>query len=514
MGAAPGANTAIKTLPARPSVPGTPSLPLPQKPRAAPTPDLRSVNGFSGPLLSEKYIDYPLVTTRKALREGLKHHIARFSSKRAIDPRDESQFTRPVRLHRRDPRARAHEHHGEKMVGPDGQQLDEAEREALDARRAARDKERAENMAQIAPSVGSTTKRPNAPKQKTQQVFKSDMTKEEIARARIKYEEALPWHLEDFDNRNIWVGNYEAALSETHAVFVLENNKMRMIPAEKWYKFSAKQQFKALTIEEAEKHMSKRMKDPRWFMEKQKEVKEKQELELFAKQHKVYAGKQGGVAGREGLEASEMDFEEDRFADDEEHADLFNDEQDEETKAAERRIKEDQLKANVFDLKEEKDYEDEEEREKKEREARRTFGKKVRKALKKRERNFDYSSGSDVNPYTDEEVSIFSSIELQSTQDTNMIARRALTIAKSNARRKRKSARPRRKGSRKRRTRLHLPRAAIRPRAVQSTPTRLRSLPVLASAWDPQVRTRAARTLLERRRRTSISPPRGQCLHL
>jgi transcription initiation factor TFIIF subunit alpha len=161
-----------------------------------------------------------------------------------------------------------------------------------------------------------------------------------------------------------------------------------------------------LTIEEAEKHMSKRMKDPRWFMEKQKEVKEKQELESFAKQHKVYAGKQGGVAGREGLEASEMDFEEDRFADDEEHADLFNDEQDEDTKAAERRIKEDQLKANVFDLKEEKDYEDEEEREKKEREARRTFGKKVRKALKKRERNFDYSSGSDVNPYTDEEVRI------------------------------------------------------------------------------------------------------------
>ncbi|CEJ61386.1 hypothetical protein PMG11_09921 [Penicillium brasilianum] len=417
LGAAPGANTAIKTLPARPSVTGTPSLPQPPKPRPALVPDLRSVNGFSGPLLSQKYVDYPLVTTRKALREGLKHHVARFSSKRTIDPRDESQFTRPVRLHRRDPRARAHDSHGEKMVGPDGQQLDEAEREALDARRAARDKERAENMAQIAPSVGSTAKRPNAPKQKTQQVFKSDMTKEEIARARIKYEEALPWHLEDFDNRNVWVGNYEAALSETHAVFVLENNKMRMIPAEKWYKFSAKQQFKALTIEEAEKHMSKRMKDPRWFMEKQKEIEMKKELDQFARQHKVYAGKQGGASGREGLEASEMDFEEDRFADDEEHADLFNDEQDEDTKAAEQRIKEDQLKANVFDLKEEKDYEEEEEREKKEREARRTFGKKVRKALKKRERNYEYSSGSDANPYTDEESSDDSEVERQKEEE-------------------------------------------------------------------------------------------------
>lgn len=361
------------------------------------------MNGFSGPLLSEKYTDYPVVTTKRALREGLKHHVARFAAKRSVDPRDESQFTRPVRLHRRDPRSRTQDSNADRIVGPDGQQLDEAEREALDARRAAREKERAENLAQIAPSVGSSTKRPNVPKQKTQQVFKSDLTPEEIAKARIKYEEALPWHLEDFDGRNIWVGNYEAALSETHAVFVLDNGKMRMIPAEKWYKFNAKNQFKALTIEEAEKFMAKRVKDPRWFMEKQQEIAQQKELEQFAKSRKVYAGKQGALAGREGLEVSEMDFEEDRFADDEEHDDLFN-EQDEDTKAAEKRIKEDQLKANVFDLKDEKDYEEEELREKKEREARRVLGKKVRKALKRRERNYDYSSGSDVNPYTDDEV--------------------------------------------------------------------------------------------------------------
>lgn len=402
-GASMGSGTATKPLPSRP-LPSNAQLP-PQSERTGPAPvreDL-AVNGFSGPLLSEKYTDYPVVTTKRALREGLKHHVARFASKRSVDPRDESQFTRPVRLHRRDPRSRTQDSTADKIVGPDGQQLDEAEREALDARRAAREKERAENLAQIAPSVGSSTKRPNAPKQKTQQVFKSDLTPEEIAKARIKYEEALPWHLEDFDNRNIWVGNYEAALSETHAAFVLENGKMRMIPAEKWYKFNAKSQFRALTIEEAEKFMAKRVKDPRWFMEKQQEIAQQKQLEDFAKSRKVYAGKQGIVAGREGLEASEMDFEEDRFADDEEHDDLFN-EQDEDTKAAEKRIKEDQLKANVFDLKEEKDYEEEELREKKEREARRVLGKKVRKALKRRERNFDYSSGSDVNPYTDEEV--------------------------------------------------------------------------------------------------------------
>lgn len=404
--AVPTGKTATKTLPSRPLTSNPQPLSQPfERPRPLPVRDDHAVNGFSGPLLSEKYVDYPVVTTKRALREGLKNHIARFAAKRVVDPRDESQFTRPVRLQRRDPRSRNQDHNAERMVGPDGQQLDEAEREALDARRAAREKERAENLAQIAPSVGSTAKRPNAPKQKTQQVFKSDMTPEEIARARIKYEEALPWHLEDFDNRNTWVGNYEAALSETHAVFILDNGKMRMIPAEKWYKFSAKSHFKALTIEEAEKFMAKRVKDPRWFMEKQQEDAQQKELEKFAKSRKVYAGKQGVLAGREGLEATEMDFEEDRFADDEEHDDLFN-EQDEDTKDAEKRIKDDQLKANVFDLKEEKDYEEEEKREKFEREARHKLGKKMRKALKKRERNFDYSSGSDANPYTDEEVKL------------------------------------------------------------------------------------------------------------
>ncbi|KAJ5550726.1 hypothetical protein N7461_005424 [Penicillium sp. DV-2018c] len=405
-GATPAGNgTATKTIPSRPPIanPNPHSVFQSDRPMIEIGNNSMSANGFSGPLLSDRYFDYPVVTTKRALMEGLKHHVARFASKKNVDPRDESQFTRPVRLHRRDPRARTQDPQSGR-ADDDGRPMDEAEREAFDARKAAREKERAQNLSQIAPAIGSTSKRPNAPKQKTQQVFKSDMTPEEIARARIKYEEALPWHLEDFDNRHTWVGNYEAALSETHAVFVLEGGKMRMIPAEKWYKFNAKSNFKALTIEEAEKFMAKRVKDPRWFMEKQQQLEQEKELATYAKQRKVYAGKQGLQAGKgEGLEATEMDFEEDRFADDEEHDDLFI--EDEEAKESEKRIKEDQLKANVFDLKDEKEYELEELREKREREARRVLGKSVRKALKRRERNYDYSSGSDVNPYTDEESS-------------------------------------------------------------------------------------------------------------
>ncbi|PWY64528.1 transcription initiation factor IIF, alpha subunit [Aspergillus heteromorphus CBS 117.55] len=403
--------------PSRPVVANPMSVPRPEKSAPTSAKSDFSVNGFSGPLLCDTYVDYPIVTTKRALREGLKHHIARFTSKKSVDPRDESQFTRPVRLQRRDPRTRPHDSHADRGGQPNSKtgseqspQMDELERDELEARKAAREKERAENMAQIAPSVGSAPKRHNAPKQKTQQVSKTDMTPEEIARTRIKYEEALPWHLEDFDNKNIWVGNYEAALSETHAVFILENTgRMRMIPVEKWYRFSAKNQFKALTIEEAERFMAKKVKDPRWFMEKQQELADQRELEQFAKKQKVYAGKQGTPSGVEGLEGDDMDFEEDRFADDEEHDDLFN--EDEDAKAAEKRIKQDQLKANVFDLKNEKDYEEEELKEKREREARRVLGKKVRKALQKREKNYDYSSGSDVNPYSDDESSEDSEVE-------------------------------------------------------------------------------------------------------
>ena len=97
-GAAPPRATAMKTLPSRPSASAATSFTQPE--RILPPSGGRdeAVNGFNGPLLSQTYRDFPVVTTKRALREGLKHHIARFAAKRSVDLRDESQFTRPVRL--------------------------------------------------------------------------------------------------------------------------------------------------------------------------------------------------------------------------------------------------------------------------------------------------------------------------------------------------------------------------------------------------------------------------------
>ncbi|KAF3480998.1 transcription initiation factor IIF subunit alpha [Arthroderma uncinatum] len=416
--ARPSTTNGTSTLPIQPPRPQTSA---PSQPKPIPSADDLTTNGFSGPLLSETYSDYPLVTTKRALREGLRHHIAKLVSKKSVDPRDESQFTRPVRLQRRDPRATASTtpaandkegENGRKGYRDPNHGLNEAEREELEAKKEARAKEREDNLAQIAPSASSGPKKTNAPKQRTQQVFKSIVTPEEAAKSQIKYEEALPWHLEDFDNKNIWVGKYEAAMSETYATFVLESSgKMRMIPVDKWYKFTAKHQFKALTIEEAEKHMAKKIRDPRWFMEKEQARAQERELQQYARQRKIYTGQTRTAPATDRFEGDDMDFDEDRFADDEEHVGLFD--EDEDAKTAEKRIKQDQLKANIFDLKEEKDYDEEEHQEKKHKEDLKSFGKQVRKALQRREKNFDYSSGSDANPYSDEESTDESELERQ-----------------------------------------------------------------------------------------------------
>lgn len=184
-----------------------------------------------------------------------------------------------------------------------------------------------------------------------------------------------------------------------------------MVPVEKWYKFVAKNQFKALSIEEAEARMSKRVKDPRWFMETQK-ASEQAQKEQSARQ-KLYTRKgergerhvKAEGDGEEGAEVAadidDIDYNyEEAFADDEENA-LFEGGEDE-AKEAEDRIKREQREANIFELKEQKDYDKEEEEEKRKAQEEKKLAKKVRKALMKQEKNYVYEEDSDENPYTSE----------------------------------------------------------------------------------------------------------------
>lgn len=382
------------------------------------TPDVKRehqpVSGFSsapiGPIL-----DIPLVTTKKSLLEGLRHHVARFASRKPVDPMNPEEFTRPVRLHRRDPKLPIPGKDDLTGEGAENGGMTAQEKEQQEALKEEKKREREANLAQIAPSVSTSGQRKNNFGKKTQQVYRKEETPEQKARQMLRYEEAMPWHLEDFDNKSTWVGTYEAALSDTYVIMVHgADGKFRMVPVEKWYKFAPKQQFKILSIDEAEKAMDKKVVQPRWFMDTQKTSKAQGGEATGGRAGGLFLGKfeapQGKAAARSrapkaDADADDLDFEEDRFADDEENPYLEGPE--EENKEIEEKVKRDQLGANFFDNKDEKEVDEEEEARKKEKELEKAFGESYRKALKKKEKNFIYESDDDENPYSEKVRPIF-----------------------------------------------------------------------------------------------------------
>ena len=411
-----------------PQHPGRPPPPTSRPPPTAPDPK-SATSGFSSPPIAP-FTDYPLVLTKKALMEGYRHHVARFATQKIVDPahpngyykkvdpRDPEKFVRPVRLHRRDPRAPPTGGGGMKsedqaMGGTSD--IDDKEREKMEIQRAEREAQREAERALIAPATSSTGQRKMGHNiKKTEQVWRNDQTEAQKAQSKLRYEEALPWHLEDFDNKNTWVGTYEAAMSDTYGMMILgKDGVFRVVPIEKWYKFTQKSHFKALTIEEAEKRYSKKIKEPRWFMNSEqamKRVVEEKAREEGGKHAPLFVGKWergGGASGvaapvtkHEDADADDLDFQEDRFADDEENM-VF--EADDDTKEAEKRIEKDRLQANVFDLKEEKEYEKQELLEKKGKEVGKKERRKVKKTILKREKRNEYDTDSTENPYSSED---------------------------------------------------------------------------------------------------------------
>ncbi|KAL8724450.1 MAG: hypothetical protein Q9181_006816 [Wetmoreana brouardii] len=406
------------------SMPHHPGRPPIVAPRLS-TPDVNTgpepVSGFSseplGPIL-----DIPLVTTVKALKEGLRYHVAKFASRKPVDPRNTEEFTRPVRLHRRDPRIPLPGRDDLAVEEGENGAMDEKEKERIEAQKAERKRQQELNQAQIAPSANASGQRKIPYGKKTHQVYRNDQTDEQRAASRLRYEEAMPWHLEDFDNKSTWVGTYEAALSDTYAMLVLgPDGKFRMTPVEKWYKFTSKQQFKILTVDEAEKAMDKKFVQPRWFMGSQTANRAQAGDVAAARAGKgLYLGKfeteHSKVTAnvKADPDADDLDFEEDRFADDEENPFLEGPE--EENKEIEEKVKRDQLRAGFFDNKDEKEADAEEEAEEKAKELEKAFGKSVKKALVKREKNFLFDDDSE-NPYSDRSESDDSETERRKEEE-------------------------------------------------------------------------------------------------
>jgi transcription initiation factor TFIIF subunit alpha len=398
-----------------------------------------------------KYEDYPLYTTKKALKDGLRYHVARFAArKKDIDPSDQNEFTRPVSLHRRDPRLPPP---GKAVKGEDpatGLPLDDKDQEKLEIARLEREAQRAADLAQIAPTgnnASALAARKNAAfrNEKTTQIYRNDSNEAQKKESDLKYEEAIPWVLEDAENKHTWVGTYEAALSSANVILVIDGNSFKMVPIEKWYKFTPKNQFKTMTIEEAEAQMSKKSKVSRWAMHTQEQQQQDQEKKdtqrLVAGLYKVKGEsstfKRSGKT--ETQDADDIDFEGDLFEDDDEQPTVEPD-RDEETKHAADKIKREQLGANLFGEGDENEVEKELQEEEKEEEAKKKLGKSMKKALKKREKNYLYDSESS-HPYsTSVWISTTSKISMLTVIRATMILPMKRKSKKKNARRKRKQS--------------------------------------------------------------------------
>jgi transcription initiation factor TFIIF subunit alpha len=354
------------------------------------------------------------MATKKALLEGLRFHAIKFISNNIVNPYDKDQFERPVKLHRRFPQDTPN-------IPVDANPEDDKEREKEAIRKAEKAAEREATQAQIAPTDKAAAAKKRQPfKKKTEDVYYPTDTPEAQKRARLRYEEGRPWHLEDFENKNIWIGTYEEPLSESNVMFVFDNGRFRMVPIEKWYRFNPTGRVPLLSQAEADAVMEKREKGPRWFLENDA-GREKKRAEL-SRQQRLTRGRVGtrdenrvknedDDGDMENVDIAddvdELDFEaEDEFQDDDEGK-LFGDDE-EEAKEAASKLKKERHEANIFagtGVKDEKDWYEEEQLEKQREREEKKKAKKLRKKLVKIEKNYEYDDDESDNPYS-EEVSL------------------------------------------------------------------------------------------------------------
>ncbi|KAK4450655.1 hypothetical protein QBC34DRAFT_61995 [Podospora aff. communis PSN243] len=364
--------------------------------------------------------EFPLVTTKKQLLEGLRYHIMRLNKARGtqdktdarLDVTDQDQFPRPVTLHRRDPRQPpAHKLAQLKEEFNSADPADEAEAERLRQQKADREAQRALDQAQIAPGV-SRGAEPKQNKNKKEKVttFYAKNTDEQKKQSGLRYEETLPWHLEDAEGKaGVWVASYVAGLSDLNCALVIDGNRFRMIPLERFYRFDEKPKFNTFTLDDAETMMKAKKVVKRWVMhdmEKSEMDKEREETRQFLRgrprvKTESYTSRAAPKAERQ--DDFELDMSGDEFQDDDETPGFEAD--DEDTKDARKRMRREALGANLFGEGEESKVDEEEREAQLEKLQRKLMGKKTMKDLMKLEHAMDYhDSDSDKdreNPFTD-----------------------------------------------------------------------------------------------------------------
>ncbi|KAK5651542.1 hypothetical protein OQA88_11907 [Cercophora sp. LCS_1] len=364
--------------------------------------------------------EFPLVTTKRALMEGIRYHVMRLNRSRGgqagpeaiVDVTDQNQFPRPVTLHRRDPRQLpAYKAALIKDEVLPSNPAEEAEAERLRQQKADREAQRALDQAQIAPvSKSSEPKKDNKNKKEKVTTFYGRNTDEQKKQSGLRYEETLPWHLEDAEGKSgVWVGSYVAGLSDVNCALVIDGGNFRMIPLERYYRFDEKPKFNTYSLEDAENMMKSKKEVKRWVMkdkEKTEMEKEREETRQFLRGRarvKTESATSRAANRTERQDDFELDMSGDEFQDDDETPGFEAD--DEDAKDAKTRIRREALGANLFGEGEESKVDEEEREAQLEKLKRKMVGKKTKKDLMKLEHAMDYEdtdSEKDFNnPFTD-----------------------------------------------------------------------------------------------------------------
>ncbi|KAJ1937730.1 transcription factor IIF subunit tfg1, partial [Linderina macrospora] len=340
------------------------------------------------------------------------HNVMRFLTSKPVDV---TKFTQPVKLtrlsrtyyRRKAEKARAaaeekRKAEEEKRAKETGMEIkEEAEPAAAEAVDPGKDKPKADTSI-IAPYGGATRNKQMLFKKRTKQVFFADEEQR-----RLNIEEARPWVLEDYDEKESWNGTLEGGQKSDYVLFVLMDDGFKVVPVDRWYKFMPKLKYQTLTLDEAEEELKKAAKNEtqnRWLMKNRtkqqgEEDEEGEPAEKPAKKSLVEYDNadefdddddddNGGAARKKRTQtkhgdADEMDFDEE-FADDEEMGDdLFGNDEDEADKQ--------QQKNKKSELDSDVEEEDEDELG--------LAGKEMKKLMRKREENDAYDSDGEENPY-------------------------------------------------------------------------------------------------------------------
>ncbi|KAF9583432.1 hypothetical protein BGW38_009490 [Lunasporangiospora selenospora] len=400
----------------------------------------RSAGGANGPAIKKKiekpspqplpgtYTDYKLVSTS---REVL-HHIMRFHGNKDVNP---TTFTPPVKLHRKrnensyyrgygyynnrfnnfnnnrdNPAAGENPGQGAASSSSTGPGAPGAAPGTVGGLPGVAPTTGAD-MTKIAPFGGGVRNKQMLFKKRTRQIYIAN--EEERRKKEI---ESAPWVVEDYDNQNVWTGQLEGGQHANYVLFVFTDDGFKVVPADKWYKFSPKLQYATLTAEEAEEQYQKYTKQQsniRWLMKSKTKVKtedgeeggeEDLESEQFmtvdhedqvgydedeARERKRKRGKHGDV--------DEMDFEEVWQDDEEAPAEMpgFDDD-----------AKDDPRRKHGPSMESDEEDDDDESGQKLN-----DTGKEIKKALLKLEKNKAYASDDDKDPYASEKESSDSDLD-------------------------------------------------------------------------------------------------------